>query len=114
MVDLPASLIQAAALYRQLAPVPLTVITATQPEHWDDEPPDYPHEAIQSVWMELQRELAGLRPNARHVFAAASHYIHEADPDLVVSEILRMREELLDSRSGKSAAPPSSTATREG
>ena len=72
---------------------------ATKPDHWDDDPPDYPHEAVQSVWTELQRELVGLRPNARHVFAAASHYVHEGDPDLVVSEISRMREELLDFRS---------------
>ena len=98
MVDLPASLIQAAALYRQLPAVQLTVITATEVDHWDDDPPDYPYEAVQSVWTELQRELAGLRPNARHVLAATGHYVHQGDADLVVSEISRMREELLDFR----------------
>ena len=98
VVDWPASLIQAAALYRQLPAVPLTVITATQPDHWDDDPPDYPYEAVQSVWMELQRELVGLRPNARHVLAATGHYVHQGDADLVVSEISRMREELSSSR----------------
>ena len=90
VVNMRASLKQAAAIYGQIPPIPLTVISSTRHERSDDEPPDYPYEAVQRVWADLQSEHARLRPDARHVSTDAGHYVHVDDPDLVVAEITRM------------------------
>jgi pimeloyl-ACP methyl ester carboxylesterase len=90
VVNIRASLEQVAAIYGQLPAIPLAVISSTRHEHFDDDPPDYPYEAVQRVWTDLQAEHARLRPDARHVSAAAGHYVHADDPDLVVAEITRM------------------------
>ena len=88
--ELPASLKQAAAVYGRLPPIPLTVISSTRHERSDNDPPDYPYDAVQRVWTGLQAEHARLRPDARHVSTEAGHYVHVDDPDLVVAEITRM------------------------
>ena len=85
-----ASLTEAAAIYGQLPDIPLTVISSTRHERSDDDPPDYPYDAVQRVWTDLQAEHARLRPDARHVSTDAGHYVHVDDPDLVVAEITRM------------------------
>lgn len=94
VVDFPASLEEASAVYGSLAAIPLTVITAMRVERFDDDPPDYPYEALKAGWLDMQAEHARLRPDARHVKADAGHYIHEDAPDLVVDEILRMVDSL--------------------
>lgn len=94
VVDWTASAEQAAMTYGQLPAIPLTVITATRRETFDDDPPDFPYDAVKEVWSALQAEHAGLQPNARHVLAEAGHYVHVDDPDLVVEEILRMLDAL--------------------
>ena len=90
VVNMRASLKQAAAIYGQLPPIPLTVISSTRHERWDDDLPDFPYDAVQPVWAELQAEHARLRPDSRHVHTDAGHYVHIDDPDLVVAEITRM------------------------
>lgn len=94
VVDWPASVEQAAMAYGRLPAIPLTVISATRRETFDDDPPDFPYDAIKEIWSALQAEHAGLQPNARHVLAEAGHYVHVDDPDLVVEEILRMLDAL--------------------
>jgi pimeloyl-ACP methyl ester carboxylesterase len=90
VVNMRASLKQAAAIYGQLPPIPLTVISSTSHERSDDDPPDYPYDAVQRGWDDLQAEHARLRPDSRHVPTDAGHYVHVDDPDLVVAEITRM------------------------
>lgn len=90
VADFPASLEEASAVYGSLPAIPLTVITSMKVERFDDDPPDYPYEALKAVWLDMQAEHARLRPDARHVKADAGHYIHQDAPDLVVDEILRM------------------------
>jgi pimeloyl-ACP methyl ester carboxylesterase len=94
VLNLPASLREAAAVYGSVPAIPLTVITATRIERFDDDPPDYPYEAVQAVWFDLQAQHAHLRPEARHIKADAGHYVHQDAPDLVVDEILRMVDSL--------------------
>jgi pimeloyl-ACP methyl ester carboxylesterase len=76
---------------RTVAPVkemPLFVLTAGQHPDPAAVPPDWPFEADAVLWTELQEDLAGLVPGARHVVAEQSgHYIHQSQPDLVVEAI---------------------------
>jgi pimeloyl-ACP methyl ester carboxylesterase len=94
VADFHASLQEASAVYGSLPAIPLTVITAMKVERFDDDPPDYPYEALKAGWLDMQAEHARLRPDARHVKADAGHYIHQDAPDLVVDEILRMVDAL--------------------
>ena len=98
IVDWPGSMRQAAAEYGHLPAIPLTVITATKVDADDGLPPDFPREAMKAIWLGLQDEHARLRPDARHIQAATSHYVHVDDPDLVVSEIIHMLEALTTTR----------------
>ena len=90
VVNIHASLKEAAAIYGQFPDVPLTVISSTKHERSDDDPPDFPYDAVQQGWAALQAEHARLRPDVRHVSTDAGHYVHIDDPDLVVAEITRM------------------------
>ena len=46
-----------------------------------------------SVWMELQRELAGLSSRSTHLIGEESrHYVHHDQPDLVVDAIRQVVE----------------------
>jgi pimeloyl-ACP methyl ester carboxylesterase len=90
VANLRTSFKQVAAIYGQLPTIPLTVISSTHHEHFDDDPADWPYDAVQRGWADLQAEHARLRPDARHVSTDAGHYIHLDDPDLVVAEITRM------------------------
>lgn len=89
VANMRASLKQVAAIYGQLPPIPLTVISSRKHERFDDDPPDYPYDAVQRGWADLQAEHARLRPDARHVPADTGHYVHIDDPDLVLREIIR-------------------------
>ena len=89
-IDLGASFAQvrAARAAAPLPPLPLVVVTAGQPADPSVFPPGWPVEAQARMWRELQADLAGLAPNARHVVAARSgHYVHQAEPGLVVDAI---------------------------
>lgn len=90
VVNIRASLKEAAAIYGQLPGIPVTVISSTKHERSDDDPPDFPHDAVQQGWAALQAEHARLRPDVRHVSTDAGHYVHIDDPDLVVAEITTM------------------------
>lgn len=104
ILDLPTSMLQAAAVYGDLPAMPLIVITATKVDPNDGRGADFPREAIHAEWLKLQEEHARLRPDARHVRASTSHYVHADDPDLVVSEITRMLETLAPTRNPLSQA----------
>jgi pimeloyl-ACP methyl ester carboxylesterase len=90
VVNMRNSLREVGQDYGQLPDIPLTVISSTNHERFDDDPPDYPRDAVQQVWAHLQAEHARLRSDARHVTTDAGHYLHVDDPDLVVAEITRM------------------------
>jgi pimeloyl-ACP methyl ester carboxylesterase len=83
-VDFLASLDEAASDFGPLPSIPLTVITATKEECTEG----LPCAPMAAIWLELQDEYAALLPDARHVKADTGHYVHDADPDLVVREIL--------------------------
>lgn len=90
-VDFATSLREAGEAFGSFPDIPLTVITATR-GHEPGCGLGLPCDEIQAVWLEVQSEYAALTPDARHVLADTSHYVHDDDPDLVISEI----EALLD------------------
>lgn len=79
-----------ARLAGDLGSVPLTVLTSSERDP-NREPgtPWYEYRArFYPVWTELQRELAGLSRDSRHIVAGlAGHHIHRDDPDLVIGAI---------------------------
>jgi pimeloyl-ACP methyl ester carboxylesterase len=95
-MDFDASFAQLrAAATHPLPPLPLVVLThgdATSPlfspEAQAALPADFPWDALEAVWQELQDELAALVPGARHVIATKSgHYIQVEQPELVIEAI---------------------------
>jgi pimeloyl-ACP methyl ester carboxylesterase len=51
-------------------------------------PPDFPWDAFEMVWQELQADLAALTPDARKVIATESgHYIQLQQPQLVIDAV---------------------------
>jgi len=101
-IDFAASFTQLreAAAAHPLPPLPLVVLTRGRP--WGAEgppeaeavlPQDFPWDAFDTVWQELQDELAALTPEARHVVAAKSgHYIQLEQPELVIEAIRQVVE----------------------
>src|SRR5215211_3421398 len=68
--------------------LPVVVLTAGQTFDPSQFPPGWPVAAHEQLQRELQADLASLVPNSRHVIAERSgHYIHQAEPDLVVDAI---------------------------
>jgi pimeloyl-ACP methyl ester carboxylesterase len=54
------------------------------------------------IWHELQAELAALSANRRHIVASRpDHYVHKADPDLVITAI----RDVVDSARRRTALP---------
>lgn len=86
-VDFLASIEEARTELGPLPDVPLTVITASKGLQGDGCTKSLPCAEMQAIWLDLQDEYAALRPNARHLVVPTGHYVHEADPDLVVAEI---------------------------
>jgi pimeloyl-ACP methyl ester carboxylesterase len=95
-MDFEASFAQlrAAAATHPLPPLPLVVLThgdsspLFSPEVQSALPADFPWDALEAVWQELQDELAALAPGARHVVASESgHYIQLQQPELVIEAI---------------------------
>jgi pimeloyl-ACP methyl ester carboxylesterase len=101
-IDFDASFTQLreAAAAHPLPPLPLVVLTrgtAAGAEGYPGAeavlPPDFPWDAFDTVWQELQDELAALTPEARHVVAAKSgHYIQLEQPELVIEAIRQVVE----------------------
>jgi hypothetical protein len=85
-----------------LRPMPLVVITAgivDPAELAAFFPPGWPIEVMPQVHRELQADLAGLVPNGRQVIAERSgHYVHQAEPELVVAAIQQVVEAARDRR----------------
>ncbi len=46
-----------------------------------------PIDPANAIWLDLQRELAALSRNTRHLFSDGNHRLHETDPEAVVSAI---------------------------
>jgi pimeloyl-ACP methyl ester carboxylesterase len=92
-VDWPTSLEQAGEAMTAFPDIPLTVITAARSflEPCDEQ---LPCEALQQIWLDAQDQYAALTPSARHVVAETSHYVHTDDPDLVLSEIRMLLDQL--------------------
>jgi len=98
-VDFRASEQEAAAELTSFPAIPLTVITASHSmDPWCAE--GLPCASMQAVALELGDEYATLGPDARHLVVATSHYVQDDNPDLVVSEILRMVGAVVPARSG--------------
>jgi pimeloyl-ACP methyl ester carboxylesterase len=109
-LDLDASFAQLTELEQSspLRPMPLFVVSAGQADDPAAMPPDWPTEAQHALWMELQEDLAGLVPGARHVVAEESrHYVHQSQPDLVVDAIRQVVDAVREPTSW--ATPPVAT-----
>ena len=85
-VDWPTSLDQARDAVPGFPDIPLTVITATR-SFLDPCQEQLPCEELQAIWIEAQEAYAAMTPDAIHVLAETSHYVHNDDPDLVLAEI---------------------------
>ena len=86
-VDWPSSLLEAAEALPLFPAIPVTVISATR-SFTDPCDEQLPCDELQAIWLEAQDDFAtALTPDARHVLADTSHYVHEDDPDLVEKEI---------------------------
>ena len=90
-LDIAASAAQVRAT-GHFGQLPLVVITAGQDE-WDEGfPPDVAR-ALEHDWMAMQKELAALSHNSRHIIATESnHVIQDCQPDLVVDVIRQLVE----------------------
>ena len=96
-MDFAASFAQLreATAARPLPALPLVVLThgvpvsaELPPEALEALPADFPWETFETVWQELQGELAALTPDARQVIAAESgHNIHLQQPELVIDAV---------------------------
>ncbi|MGD0701937.1 MAG: alpha/beta hydrolase [Trebonia sp.] len=63
---------------------PLAVLTRGKDASADSD-------GLWQAWYDLQRELAGLSRNSRHVISdSPQHYLNEGDPDLIVATVLDM------------------------
>ena len=72
---------------RPLDNVRLTVLTRSKAEKW---PSAIPAETAESIWLDLQRDLAAAVPDSQHMIVEnAGHFIHLDQPDVVVEAIQR-------------------------
>lgn len=107
--DVSFAQLREAAAARPLPPLPLVVLShgvpvsaELPPELKSQFPPDFPWEDLERVWQELQTELAGLAPGARHTIATESgHYIQLQQPELVIEAIRQVVEAVRDPSSWK-------------
>ena len=74
--------------------MPPVVLTAPNKQRADDVPAEL-NARLNRVWLELQRELAQLSTNSRHVLSGESqHFIQQDEPELVIEAILWVLEEV--------------------
>lgn len=92
-IDWPTSLDQARRAIPAVPDIPATVITATRSfvEPCDAQ---LPCERLQALWLDAQATYARLTSQTQHVLAETGHYVHNDDPDLVVSEIRALLDRL--------------------
>jgi pimeloyl-ACP methyl ester carboxylesterase len=94
-VDIAASSAEMRAILADspLRPMPLFVLTHGVPDPSSpDEPPAFA-QAKERVWQELQRQLARLVPNAKHLIVRDSgHIIQEEKPEVVIDAIRQVVE----------------------
>ena len=65
------------------------------------------------MWRELQADLAGLVPGGRQVVAERSgHYVHRAQPELVVAAIRQAVDAVRDPETWATPAAATPTAQR--
>jgi pimeloyl-ACP methyl ester carboxylesterase len=98
-VDMEASFeeMRSARSSEPLHQMPLFVLTAGAATDPATVPPDWPFEAYEALWTELQEDLAGLVADSRRVVAEQSgHYIHQSQPDLVADAIRQVVEAVRD------------------
>jgi hypothetical protein len=74
--------------------MPPVVLTAPNKQRADDVPAEL-NARLNRIWLELQRELAQLSTNSRHVISEESqHFIQQDEPELVIEAILWVLEEV--------------------
>lgn len=77
---------------------PLAVLTRGRGDAADSD-------GLWAAWHGLQRELAGLSRNSRHVVSdSPQHYLNEGDPDLIVATVLDIVRSTRDIRSTRDGA----------
>jgi pimeloyl-ACP methyl ester carboxylesterase len=77
-----------------LGDLPLVVLTAPDKQRADDVPAEL-NARLNRIWLEMQRELAQLSTNSRHVLSGESqHFIQQDEPELVIEAILWVLEEV--------------------
>jgi pimeloyl-ACP methyl ester carboxylesterase len=114
-IDFDASFAQlrTAAGAKPLPSLPLVVLSRgvpvsaeLPPEVRSALPPDFPFDTFDTVWQELQAELAALVPDARHVAATESgHYIQVQQPELVITAIQQVVDAVRDPSSWAKSTP---------
>jgi pimeloyl-ACP methyl ester carboxylesterase len=90
-----------------IPPVPLVVITRGRAERGAEDPRS---PTIESLWMQLQDELAQLSPRSAHLVADRSgHHIHLDQPQLVVDAVTMVLDFARARHAGSPAAGTAST-----
>jgi pimeloyl-ACP methyl ester carboxylesterase len=87
---------QSAALIRNdrdLGKLPLAVLTAQKHLDARDFPADFPLEKCQSIWENLQADLAKLSTNSVHHLVESGHYIAVDQPEILVAAIRQVVEQ---------------------
>ena len=70
------------------------MLTAPSKQRADDVPAEL-NAGLNQIWLEMQRELAQLSTNSRHVISEKSqHFIQQDEPGLVIEAILWVLEEV--------------------
>lgn len=98
-IDLDASFAQLreAVSVRPLDPIPVAVVTHGRPYSAAEVPAGILPEAMESVWQQLQADLATLTPTARQIVALESgHYVLLEQPELVIEAIRAVVESARD------------------
>jgi hypothetical protein len=105
---------------RRLGDLPLIVLTARNSfEAFRGS--GIPIPEANAVWLELQKDLAGLSTASRHIYSEGHHRLHESDPDAIVSAI-QLAVEAVRVRPAppaglgvpRNALPPTSTPVVDG
>jgi pimeloyl-ACP methyl ester carboxylesterase len=119
-MDTDASFAQlrTAAAAQPLPSLPLVVLSRgipmsaeLPPEMLSELPPDFPWDTFETVWQELQADLAALVPGARQVIATESgHYVQIQQPQLVIDAARQVVEAVRDPSTWATPAASSSPA----
>jgi len=71
-----------------------------------------PVEESNAAWLALQKELASLSDNSRHLFTDGHHRLHETDPDAIVSAIQHAINAVKIRPAARGSRPPRGTPRR--